>query len=201
MERRGNPRWLVRAYALWVSGGILAVAGLVGPVAPTLAYAWDGYLASGTSLASGASLKSGDGAYALTMQADCNLLFRGPSGTVWSSGTTGAGTGCSAVMQPDGNLVVRTSAAKTVWASGTAGYAYVGLVVRTGRLVLMYSAFQLWASSPDPQAVTVTGLITQSGAACSSGDLRGYEWVGDKWQGFGYRTFSGGVINLTIDNS
>ena len=45
----------------------------------------------------------------LQMQTDCNLVLYLGWGTLWSSGTSGKGTGCQARMQSDGNFVVYTS--------------------------------------------------------------------------------------------
>ena len=52
----------------------------------------------------------------LLMQSDCNLVMYSPSGWEWQSGTSGAGTGCRAVMQDNGSLVVYDSAG-AVWSS------------------------------------------------------------------------------------
>ena len=161
------------------------------------------YLATGTSLTSGASLTSEDGTYTLTMQSDCNLVFSGPSGVLWNSGSAGKGTGCRTTMQTDGNLVVYTNANVAVWNSGTTGHDTMDLLVRSGRFVLLEggTAFQWWASSPDPAVIPVTGRVTERGGACAAADVNGYEWIGGHWQGMGYVNVTGGAFSVTVDSS
>jgi hypothetical protein len=90
-------------------------------------------------------IASGDGRFTLVLQLDHNLVLYGPSGVAWatnrwtggylimqgdcnlvaydlwrtakwSSGTAGVGTGCTFVVQNDGNLVIyRGGDGRPVW--------------------------------------------------------------------------------------
>jgi len=65
---------------------------------------------SGATLNLGAQVCSENGQYCLDMQAsDGNLVLYGPSGVVWSAQVAGKGV-TRAVVQPDGNFVLYTSA-------------------------------------------------------------------------------------------
>ncbi len=62
----------------------------------------------------------------LVMGADCDLVLYSfengiMGGVVWRSGTSGAGSGCHADFQADGNWVIYDSAGQYHWASGTSG--------------------------------------------------------------------------------
>jgi hypothetical protein len=79
-----------------------------------------GFLASGATLAAGATITSLNG-HRLSMQGDGNLVAYTPDGTaIWNT-ATGGYPGARAGMQADGNLVV-TDASGTfaLWSSGTA---------------------------------------------------------------------------------
>ncbi|MGY0231882.1 hypothetical protein [Longispora urticae] len=93
------------------------------PGAPTLAVRAPGRLTAGQSLAAGQSVATANGQYRLVMQADGNLVqFTGDADprALWSSNTAGH-PGATAVLQRDGNLVVRGADGAALWNSGTGG--------------------------------------------------------------------------------
>jgi hypothetical protein len=74
----------------------------------------------GQMLLSGEKMTSRNGAHSLEVTADGNMVVTHKSGnTVWSSGTTGHGTGTRLVMQDDGHLVLYNKQGAALWASGT----------------------------------------------------------------------------------
>jgi len=97
----------------------------------------------GRKLENGVTLISSAGRYALNMGTDCNLVLSdGWNGNklVWSSNTSGKGTGCFAVQQTDTNFCIYTGAGAYVWCT----------------MVLNYGA-------PSPYRIVVsdTGVLTQ----------------------------------------
>lgn len=68
-------------------------------------------------------LESASGSYRLKVQLDCNLVERRVSdgAVVWSSQTSGLGSGCWLAMQNDGNLVLYNGAGSPVWSTRTNG--------------------------------------------------------------------------------
>jgi hypothetical protein len=102
---------------------ILAVAaGLA-----TLAVAASIFAAPGSSLQTGRqllpkhSLRSPNGRFTLDMRPDGNLVEYMGSRAVWSSRTRG-NPGARAVMQPDGNFVVKSARGRRLWTSRTGGH-------------------------------------------------------------------------------
>ncbi|HEV2813913.1 MAG TPA: hypothetical protein VGW10_11735 [Solirubrobacteraceae bacterium] len=80
-------------------------------------------------------LVSDDGRYRLVMQLDGNLVEYGPTGPVWSSGTSSQGA--RAVMQLDGNLVIYSAGGTPLWSTNTSGRGESRLVVQNdGNLVI-----------------------------------------------------------------
>jgi hypothetical protein len=109
-----------------------------------------GYLFSGSSLARGQSWSSLDGRFSLSMQHDGNLvLYQGPT-ALWSSGTWNS-DGQVALMQPDGNFLVKDSAFNTLWATNTWGHAGAYVVVQNDGNLVVYAEPEaktvLWASN------------------------------------------------------
>lgn len=101
-------------------------------------------LGPGAVLRAGSSLLSTDGRFRLIMQGDGNLVAYGPTGAVWSTGTSGAGNW--AVMQSDGNLVVYTSVGRSLWGSGTDQLGDSSLVMQSdGNLVIYHAGYPTWA--------------------------------------------------------
>ena len=90
----------------------------------------------------------------LVMGADCNLALYSfenglTGGVVWQSNTAGAGAGCHADFQGDGNFVVYTGSGVPVWNSGTSGTSGGVLSLQSdGNLVVYNGAGQpLWSAN------------------------------------------------------
>jgi hypothetical protein len=111
-----------------------------------------------TTLPSGQTLASDlnsieSGAVRFTLQKDCNLVAYQGTRPVWASGTKGSG--CVAIMQGDGNLVVLggDNGGKVVWASGTQHHPGAYLVAQSDGNVVIYppgpqtSARALWSTN------------------------------------------------------
>jgi hypothetical protein len=76
--------------------------------------------------------------YQLVMQGDCNLVVYQTGTAIWSSGTSGRGTGCHAEMQGDGNFVLYNSAGTALWWTGTSGLSISMVSLQTnGKFVLI----------------------------------------------------------------
>jgi hypothetical protein len=111
-----------------------------------LLWAGPGELAPNTTLASGASLYTPNGAYYLTMQGDGNLVEYSSSGAVvWAAGISG-NPGAYAIMQGDGNLVLYSSSGRPLWSSGTNGNqdGYLALSASGQLAVLSSAGATLW---------------------------------------------------------
>lgn len=122
---------------------LLLLAALLGTPAPTAQAAPPAGLLPGQRLASGAALRSPNGAYQLAMQADGNLvIYRGRS-VVWASMRLSRGN--RAVMQTDGNLVVYDARGNARWSSGTYGFPGASLALTNdGNLVVARKGRRLW---------------------------------------------------------
>ncbi|MDI1460645.1 protein kinase [Catellatospora sp. KI3] len=106
-------------------------------------------LQSGERLSPGEKLLSTNGRYTLIMQYDGNLvLYQWPT-PIWSSCTAGH-DGAFAIMQSDGNFVVRDS--QPYYATGTAGHPYSVLQVQDDGNMVVYAAghVAVWASKQHP---------------------------------------------------
>ncbi|HWF55706.1 MAG TPA: hypothetical protein VG223_13790 [Solirubrobacteraceae bacterium] len=130
--------------------GVLALSLGVGAALAVGSGGTDTLLGTQT-LTAGRTLVSGDDHYELTMQPDGNLVLYlledGSQGrALWSSGT-GDNPGAKAVLQADGDLVVRSAAGDTLWASNTSSAGCTNLVLQDdGNLVLYAPAAAVWAS-------------------------------------------------------
>ena len=91
------------------------------------------------------SLLSANKKYALTQQTDGNLVLRQGTAAVWSTKTAGH-AGAYTIMQPDGNLVVRSAAGGALWNSKTAGHPGAYLTLQTDRNLVIYGSTALWQS-------------------------------------------------------
>ncbi len=130
---------------------LLSVTVAATSAAPSVSQVGGAVLASGASLSAGQSLTSGNGRYRLAMQGDGNLVEYSGATVLWATGTSSAGS--SAVMQPDGNLVVESAGSAGQWASGTGGTpgAYLELA-DTGQLeVVSPSGALLWGPGVLPE--------------------------------------------------
>jgi hypothetical protein len=90
----------------------------------------------------------------LEMREDCNLVVLSvanavPGGELWRSETAGAGTGCYADFQPDGNFVVYDAFRNALWDAGTSGTTGAELRLQVdGNLVLYNGANEpLWIAN------------------------------------------------------
>jgi hypothetical protein len=103
--------------------------------APTTAC---GQLASGAVLGRGQAVRSCDGRFTFSHQADGNVVLYQGATARWATGTAGRATG-SLVMQTDGNLVLYSTSGIALWNSRTAGYAGASLAVQNDGNVVIYS--------------------------------------------------------------
>ncbi len=108
-------------------------------------------LLSGQTIASGQSVTSPDGHYALTMMTDGNLVLElsNPHGSprvIWSTGT-GSSPGASAQLQSNGNLVIHDAAGATIWSANVTSSGCANLDLQDdGNLVLYNSTGAYWAT-------------------------------------------------------
>jgi hypothetical protein len=144
-------------------------------------------LPPGTALTSGQSRTSGNGKYALVMQADGNLvMYRTSDMKVrWHTVTAGS-SGNWAVMQTDGNFVLYNSSNQPKWHSNTAGNPNSYLVVQDdGNLVIYTSANRsIWNIGAD--VVSTSGDPTQAGDVTGRDlSIPGMSWAGHiaMWDG------------------
>ena len=95
--------------------------------------------------------------YRLRMQGDGNLVTIGGGNAFWSSGTSG-NVGGYAVMQGDGNFVIRNWNDVAVWSTGTSGHPGARLVQQSDvNLVVYTGSTPLWASGASGPDLGSTG--------------------------------------------
>ena len=126
---------------------ILTICAALVSLAPATVHAADRMYADQV-LTKGAGLKSSNGQYRLTMQADGNLvLYDSQNQPLWASNTDGmAVQKCS--MQNDGNLVLYLFDGRPVWASNTDGKPGAFLWLQDdGNLVIYHNRIPIWASN------------------------------------------------------
>jgi hypothetical protein len=87
------------------------------------------------------------------MQHDCNLVLYLRGKPSWATNTNRQGSGCVAIMQGDGNLVLlRGSDGKVLWASNTHGHPGAWLMAQSDGNLVIYPpgapkvGSALWAS-------------------------------------------------------
>ncbi|MBI5336219.1 MAG: LysM peptidoglycan-binding domain-containing protein [Mycolicibacterium rufum] len=103
-------------------------------------------LLKGEKLDRGQSLTSRNGAYALTLQDDGNLVLTERGRAVWATATDGQDV-VRAEVQTDGNFVLYTRD-KPVWHSDTKGAKDVRLVLQDDRNLVLYGFDgPAWASN------------------------------------------------------
>lgn len=158
--------------ALWSSGTgghpglVLALTGSGQAMlqAPTGGHAWaepgpDSTLAAGQELRPGWYIRSANGLFQLSMSAAGRLVEAlvqpGEVAGVWyMRGPAVAGS--TAVMQADGNLVVRAPSGRPVWTSGTAGRPGATLAVTAAAdLLLRRGGATLWDSRSATLGTTI----------------------------------------------
>jgi hypothetical protein len=102
-------------------------------------------LNAGEELSTGQYLTSPNGQYQLVMQSDGNLVEYGPSGPVWSTGTSGSNF---VAMQTDGNLVVYRTTGGAIWSSNTVDGSPAILALQDdSNLVVYQGSTPLWTRS------------------------------------------------------
>ncbi|MCW2527386.1 MAG: mannose-binding lectin [Pseudonocardiales bacterium] len=123
----------------------------------------------GTTIPAGEAVRSPDGAVALSMQEDGNLVVSLNGAPLWNSGTRGT-VGASAIMQEDGNLVVYSATGVAAFNTETAGHRSSSFTVQDDGNAVVYTA----AGGPVWSSVTgdvATGAAVQ--AAVNTGGARG----------------------------
>lgn len=104
-------------------------------------------LKAGQELKRNESLVSENRRYYVTLQEDGDLVLSGPSGTLWSSNTSGKRNVRNIIMQRDGNLVMYTEENKAIWASHTSGRPRTKFIVQDDGNAVIYShEISIWAT-------------------------------------------------------
>jgi hypothetical protein len=118
-----------------------------------------GVLGPNESLLRGRSMLSPGGYYRLSLQDDGNLVVaRIADGFgVWASHTNGLAVS-EAIMQSDGNFVLKDYAGRGVWATGTNGQVGCSLIVQDDGNLVVSSHGPRWASntSRPPSSIVKT---------------------------------------------
>ncbi|MFE5409774.1 cell wall-binding repeat-containing protein [Microbacterium sp. NPDC056569] len=122
-------------------------------VAAPLPAATAGRLTRASEISAGTCLPSPDTSHALCASYDGRLTVMRGSTQLWTSGTTGAGSG-SVRIRTDGNLVFERFDGGIIWQSSTAGTTGTELLVQNdGEVVLRDAAGQIiWSSMSGPTA-------------------------------------------------
>ena len=103
-------------------------------------------LAAGVTLAAGQQIISPDGHYALTMEANGDLVEHIAGGrTVWSTGT-GTHSGARAIMQVNGNLAVYDTSNDAVWSSNSTTTGCPRLVIQDDGNLVIYATRAIWSA-------------------------------------------------------
>jgi len=106
-----------------------------------------GTLEAGRGLAPGKAIRSCDNRFELVMQGDGNLVEYGPTGSLWSTGTSGT-DGYEAVMQGDGNFVLYGKFSDAWFNSGTNGHAGARLNLQDDGNIVVYSgSTAIWSTA------------------------------------------------------
>ncbi|MBG6119016.1 MULTISPECIES: hypothetical protein [unclassified Sphingobium] len=102
----------------------------------------------GRGLLPGGSFTSSDGRFTFTMQADGNLVLRGPSGVLWHTGTYDT-SGAFLAFQGDGKLVVyKGDGTGAIWQSGSYSLCSRLIVQNDGNVVIYATSGQaIWATN------------------------------------------------------
>jgi hypothetical protein len=93
----------------------------------------------------GDQIWSANGMYMLTMQTDGNLVFYGPNGPIWDSGTQGGSSSRFVVMGESGDLTMYDfNAGGRIWSLGEDSRPHYGTCLKVqddGKLVIYDSNF------------------------------------------------------------
>ncbi|WP_051969950.1 ricin-type beta-trefoil lectin domain protein [Kitasatospora azatica] len=138
---------------------------------------YGGVISRGTVIPAGTVLHAGDSVQSkaghLDLQADGNLvLYSKATGHArWSSNTWGH-PGATAVMQPDGNLVVYAPQGWPLWSSNTWNHSSTNLVLQDDdNLVLYAHGTGLWASGTPNTLPVERGGVLRAPAVLHAGDM------------------------------
>jgi hypothetical protein len=118
----------------------------------------------GNELAVMGSIKSQDGRWTLTMQADGNLvLYRSGGRARWATGTYGK-TVSRAIMQGDGNFVMYGPDGKYIWDTATDRHPGAWLIVQNDGNVVIYgpAGNPLWATNTNIVRRMVSGFAPRT---------------------------------------
>jgi hypothetical protein len=116
-------------------------------------------LTPGASLGPEQDMRSANGRYRVVMQSDCNLVVYDGARPMWSSRTDRRGSNCSAVFQPDGNLVIYSMGTTPIWSSQTLGRGGDAILLQDdGNLVMTAAGRTVWASTPSRPSLSALGL-------------------------------------------
>ena len=106
-----------------------------------------GSLLTDQGLIPGQSNSSCDGRFALSLQADGDLVLYQDATLLWDTGTSGLSS-AEVIMQSDGNFVLYDRAGRALWASNTAGHPGALFAIQDDGNLAVYdvSGVALWAS-------------------------------------------------------
>ncbi len=143
----------------WSKWGVAALAGLVAAPAVQARMNPPQVLTPGAALGSEQEMRSVNGRYRVAMQSDCNLVVYDGARPLWSSRTDRRGANCSAVFQPDGNLVIYSMGTIPIWSSQTQGRGGDSIRLQDdGNLVMTAAGRTVWASTPPRPSLSALGL-------------------------------------------
>lgn len=106
-----------------------------------------GTIEPGQGLLPGESLLSCDGAHALTLRADGNLVLTSGTTSLVETGTSGTDV-AEAYLTPDGNFELRGALGEMLWASGSGGQTGAHMYLQQdGNLVIYAPSGPVWATN------------------------------------------------------
>ncbi|UPG92739.1 GDSL-type esterase/lipase family protein [Luteibacter aegosomatissinici] len=116
-------------------------------LAPVALPASCGAIEPGEGLRPGESLRSCDGAHALTLRTDGNLVVTSGTTTLIDTGTAGSDA-AEAYLTPDGNFELRGAVGELLWASGSGGQTGAHMYLQQdGNLVIYAPQGPVWATN------------------------------------------------------
>ncbi|CAA7392102.1 unnamed protein product [Spirodela intermedia] len=120
----------------------------------------------GEKLVAAECLVKGD--FTLCMQTNCNLVLREGGVVKWCSRTAGEGTNCRAILQMNGNFVIRSGTDK-VWETNT-NSGVVVLLKNDGNVVIYNAQMQqIWERGTGPCTAGATVSPLQNTSSIPAG--------------------------------
>jgi hypothetical protein len=115
------------------------------------------------TLNSGHYLQSKNGKFELKMETNCNLIVhhKNAKKQTFATNTAGKGTKCKAIVEKNGNFVVKSSEGKVVWGTNTVAKRsgpYKLIMKNNGNLILYHKKSCMWASKKCPLPRKLKGL-------------------------------------------